>query len=72
MIYKELFNISPYKLNKRDKKNYFIKGIEDLTNFHKKNCKEYRRILNGFKFKESKENQLLNYPFLPTKIFTQI
>ena len=69
MIYKELFNISPYKLNKSDKRNYFIKGIEDLTNFHKKNCKEYRRILNGFKFKESEENQLLNYPFLPTKIF---
>ena len=41
MIHKELFEIYPYKFNKKDKKVYFSKGIENLTNFHRKpfaNC----------------------------------
>ena len=69
IIHKELFEIYPYKFNKKDKKVYFSKGIENLTNFHRKKCKEYNKILNGFNFKNRKNNELLDYPFLPTKIF---
>ena len=41
---RELLNIFPYKLNKKDKENYFKKGIKELTDFHKKNCSSEIRL----------------------------
>ena len=60
MIHKELFEIYPYKFNKKDKKVYFSKGIENLTNFHRKKCKEYNKILNC-KLSNYSKNKYLNY-----------
>tara|TARA_Y100000590_G_scaffold467660_1_gene647290 strand:+ start:374 stop:1438 length:1065 start_codon:yes stop_codon:yes gene_type:complete len=66
---KKLFELSPYTFNKNEKNKYFIKGIENLTNYHKKNCREYRDILKKISFTKSDKNKLMDYPFLPVKIF---
>ena len=46
MIIDELINIFPYKFTKKEKIAYFLEGINELTKFHKKKCKEYKKILN--------------------------
>ena len=50
MIIEKIINSFPYNLPKEKKITYFIKGIKELTSFHKKNCREYRKILNLFNF----------------------
>ena len=34
----ELINIYPYKFSKKEKITYFLKGIKELTKFHKIKC----------------------------------
>ena len=69
MIIEKIINSFPYNLPKEKKITYFIKGIIELTSFHKKNCREYRKILNLFNFHKYNKLNLPDYPFLPTKIF---
>jgi len=65
----ELINIYPYKFSKKEKITYFLKGIKELTKFHKIKCKEYKKILNLFNYGKFNKSNLSEYPFLPAKIF---
>ena len=38
MIINELINIFPYKFSKKEKIAFFLKGIKELTKFHKRKC----------------------------------
>jgi len=69
MIIEKLIKSFPYNLSKEKKIIYFINGIKELTNFHKKKCKEYNKILNLFNSRKNNKQNLSDYPFLPTKIF---
>jgi len=69
MLKKNLLNISPYKFTRGEKEYYFKKGIKELTNFHKKNCKEYKKILLTINTDNLKKKQLSDFTFLPTNIF---
>ena len=69
MIIDELINTFPYKFSKKEKIAYFLEGINELTKFHKKKCKEYKKILDLINPSELKKANLSDYPFLPTKIF---
>ena len=69
MIIDKLINIFPYKFTKKEKIAYFLEGINELTKFHKKKCKEYKKILNLINNSEFNKSNLSDYPFLPTKIF---
>ena len=48
MIIEKLIKSFPYNLPREKKTTYFVKGMKELTNFHKKKCKEYAKILNLF------------------------
>ena len=69
MIIEKLIKSFPYNLPKEKKIIYFINGIKELTNFHKKKCKEYKKILNLFNSSKFDKSNLSDYPFLPAKIF---
>ena len=69
MIINELINIFPYKFSKKEKIAFFLKGIKELTKFHKRKCKEYKKILNLFNSSKFDKSNLSDYPFLPAKIF---
>ena len=72
MIIKKLINTFTYNLPKEKKITYFIKGIKELTNFHRKKCKEYNKILNLFNSHQYDKKSLSDYPFLPTKLFKKV
>ena len=69
MIIEKLIKSFPYNLPREKKTAYFVKGMKELTNFHKKKCKEYAKILNLFNSSRLNVMNLSDYPFLPTKIF---
>lgn len=50
-------------------KNNFLNKILYLTNFHKKQCAIYKKLLNKLNFKISKKTKLNDIPFLPTRLF---
>ena len=64
-----LLKKSPYSLKFYEKKIIYKKIINELTNYHYKNCKEYKKILDFFNFNPKKNNSLNKIPFLPVKLF---
>ena len=50
----KLFEINPYSLKKEEKIIIFKKIINDLTNHHYFNSKDYRKLLNYFNYDEKK------------------
>lgn len=57
-----------FSLNKKQKKMFFEKQINLLTQHHYKKSKSYKQILDffGYKLKNQKLNQI---PFLPAQLF---
>ncbi len=65
----DLLKIRPFSLSSKKKQSFFLKKINELTNYHYKNCKEYNKILNLLGF-NLKKNYLLNQiPFIPARLF---
>ena len=62
--------LEPFSLNKEEKRKFFEKEINSLTLHHYKNSKEYKKILDSFKYK-LKNRELNKIPFLPTKLFKE-
>ena len=44
--YKNIFSISPFSLNEKEKEKWYFDNQKKLTNYHYKNCKEYKKITN--------------------------
>ncbi len=61
-------NLEPFSLSKKKKDKLFGDLINDLTNYHYKNCQEYKKFLNFFGYK-GKKNIIKKIPFLPTSLF---
>ena len=66
-----LLTKSPYSLKFNEKKIIYKKIINQLTNYHYKNCREYKKILDFFNFNPKKNNSLDDIPFLPVKLFKE-
>ena len=67
----KLFEIEPYSLNEEKKFILFKKNINNLTQHHYNNSKEYKKLLDflGFNFKKVKD--LEEIPFLPVRLFKE-
>ena len=66
-----LLTKSPYSLKFNEKNIIYKKIINQLTNYHYKNCREYKKILDFFNFNPKKNNSLDEIPFLPVKLFKE-
>lgn len=58
---------NPFTGNKE--KNLKKEIFNSLTKFHNKNCQLYKNILKHMKYRENKNYDVSNLPFLPTNIF---
>ncbi|MDA3968890.1 LuxE/PaaK family acyltransferase [Helicobacter ibis] len=64
----EILKLDPFLPNK-DKES-FREYICALTQYHYKNCKEYKAILDALQY--SFDNNYLNTPFLPIRLFKEL
>ena len=66
-----MINISPFSLNKNQKKNFLIKKFKRLISFHKNNCMSYRNFLTAQQFSLKKIKTIEDIPFLPVNLFKE-
>ena len=59
----------PFNLTSLEKEKKFLKIFRDIINFHYKNCKNYKKILDEIYSDFRKSDSLIDLPFLPTSIF---
>ena len=66
---KEISEAPVFNLNHIDKNNFMLSHMNTLTQFHIKNCFEYKTLMEKFgKIKQSYDS-LLDIPFIPVRLF---
>ncbi len=66
-----LFEVSPFSLNKDEKKDIYLRALRELTVWHYDNCPEYRKILDFTQFDVSKVTDISEFPFIPVRLFKE-
>ena len=69
MIYEDLFNMDPYSLSKSEKEAFFDVHLNELTEFHYKNCTPYASILKALNKMPGKPYPFRELPYLPVRLF---
>lgn len=72
MTYEEILAISPYSLGKEEKKKLLNERLIELTEYHRKKCNEYAKILNSIDFDIESINDYEQLPFLPVRLFKKL
>lgn len=72
MTYDEMINIPPYSLSVVEKENLLTKRLTELTGMHRKNCPEYRRMLEASGIELDSVRSYKDLPFLPVRLFKEL
>ena len=68
----KFFEINPYSLDEREKNNILKKTLNNLTNHHYFNSKNYKKLLDYFNFDKKNIKNLKDVPFLPVSLFKEL
>ena len=66
--FKHVFNLNSFNIRQIKKNKWYLKQQTKLSNFHYKNCSEYRKISNTL-FNSNKKYKLEQMPFIHTSLF---
>lgn len=72
MDYSEILSISPYSLNKEEKKKLLTERLKELTIKHIENCDAYKKMMDSVNFNPDKAKNFDEYPFLPVRLFKEL
>ncbi len=72
MTYDEMINIAPYSLNADEKEKLLTERLTELTKMHRRNCLEYRRMLDVSGFDADSVRSYKDIPFLPVRLFKEL
>ncbi|RKJ41998.1 acyl-protein synthetase [Acutalibacter sp. 1XD8-33] len=72
MQFEEIQRVEPYLLSKEEKEPLLTKRLLSLTEHHRKNCPEYRRILESIGYSNREISSYTELPFLPVRLFKEI
>jgi phenylacetate-coenzyme A ligase PaaK-like adenylate-forming protein len=64
-----VINISPYSLNKKDKKKLLNSFLIDLSKHHYKKSKNFKKMLDAYGYNDKDLYDYINLPFLPVRLF---
>lgn len=71
MTLDDLFQISPYSLEKGEKQKALTEILKELTARHYAQCPEYARILDALRFDAHNVTSCADLPFIPVRLFKQ-
>ena len=54
----DIFSLSPYSLEKKQKEQFLLYELKNLTKFHQEHCKEYEQLLQSFGYSDKEYNSL--------------
>ena len=66
---KEIPTTSAFHLSHTDKNNFMLRNMNVLTQFHLKNCFEYKTLMEKFGKIKPSYDSLLDIPFIPVRLF---
>lgn len=72
MAFEEILEIAPYSLDMKEKEKLLTERLIELTELHRKNCPEYRRILESIRYDKNKIKGYKDLPFLPVRLFKEL
>lgn len=67
-----LLQFSPYSLPREEKQAFFTEILTRLTQLHRENCPEYRRLLQTLGYPEEMACTVENTPMLPVSLFKEL
>ena len=65
----DMFEISPFSLNKAEKENLLKNKLLSLTEHHRSNCEAYAKILAAYGFNPYNVKSHYDIPFIPVRLF---
>ncbi|SFS82225.1 Phenylacetate-coenzyme A ligase PaaK, adenylate-forming domain family [Succinivibrio dextrinosolvens] len=65
----DMFEISPFSLNKTEKDNLLKNKLLLLTEHHRRNCEAYAKILSAYGFNPDNVKSHYDIPFIPVRLF---
>jgi phenylacetate-coenzyme A ligase PaaK-like adenylate-forming protein len=68
----DILNISPYSLQKKDKEAILNPLLSKLSKHHFENCPPFKKMMNGIGYKNNKEYNYSELPFLPVRLFKML
>lgn len=72
MDFEKISSIPPFSLGKEEKEKMLTKRLSELTEFHRKNCPEYGRMLKSIGYDEKEVRSYKDLPFLPVRLFKEL
>lgn len=72
MEYSEILKISPYALDKVQKKELLTERMRDLMLHHMEHCQEYKSMIDSVAFDIAKADSHYDFPFLPVRLFKEL
>ena len=72
MTFDEIIGIPPFSLEKDGKEKLLTERLTELTELHRENCPEYRRMLEAAGFDMEKVQSYTDLPFLPVRLFKEL
>ncbi|MCR5225700.1 MAG: hypothetical protein K6E27_00610 [Eubacterium sp.] len=69
MNYEDILKIEPYSLAKEEKESLLTERLTELTELHRDNCAEYKKILGAVSYDSEKVDSYKDIPFLPVRLF---
>lgn len=70
--YKEILNISPYALEKREKQKQMNQRMKELVTHHYHSCIAYKNILDVLGYRIEEEFDYKQMPYLPVRLFKDL
>lgn len=70
--YREILNIPPYSLQKKEKENLFTERLKDISRFHYDSGEEYNKIISALGIDIDKINDYYDLPFIPVRLFKEL
>lgn len=67
--FNDILTVSPYSLNRIEKKKLMTERLCELTQYHQNNCEAYKRIVNILGVDVNQVKDYTELPFLPVRLF---
>ena len=68
----DFYRLEPYALDKQEKTHMLTKELVELTEHHRRNCKEYDRMLCAMNYDKKKVKSHADIPFFPVRMFKEL
>ena len=72
MGFDDIIDILPYSLDAEEKNRLLTKRLVALTEHHRENCGEYRRMLDAIGYDAGTVKSYKDLPFLPVRLFKEL